>query len=100
MASRGWETSRHPRSTRRSRELRLRVLAAWPECYLGLPGCTVVSTEDDHVVPLAFGGSDEFDNHAGVCQPCHKRKTQGESLAGRRARGHRSPLRRPHPGLT
>lgn len=91
-----WSTSKHRGSTRASRALRTRTLAAWPVCHLRYPGCTSTSTDDDHVIPLAQGGSDHPANHRGACHHCHTIKTQAEAAAGRRAKT-RQPER--HPGL-
>jgi 5-methylcytosine-specific restriction protein A len=91
-----WATSRHPGSTRQSRRIREIVLAAWPTCYLGYTGCTIVSIEDDHVVPLVQGGSDDLNNRRGVCRNCHRAKTQAEAHAARTARRTRQPEQ--HPG--
>ena len=44
-----WTTSTHRGSTRQSRTQRATVLTNYPTCYLGYNGCTVHSTEDDHV---------------------------------------------------
>jgi 5-methylcytosine-specific restriction endonuclease McrA len=38
---------------------------------------------DDHVVPLAQGGTDAFGNHAGACVTCHNEKSAREALVGR-----------------
>jgi 5-methylcytosine-specific restriction endonuclease McrA len=91
-----WSTSTHPGSTRQSRALRADVLRYWPTCYLRSPGCTLVSTRDDHVVPLSQGGTDHWDNHRGACENCHDLKTQCEAQAGKPTR-RRPPER--HPGL-
>ncbi|WP_107694506.1 HNH endonuclease signature motif containing protein [Nitrosospira sp. Nsp2] len=47
-------------------------------------GITRLATERDHVVPLFEGGTDDPSNTVGLCNPCHKEKTQQES---NRARG-------------
>lgn len=91
-----WSTSQHKGSTRASRALRADVLRYWPHCYLRYPGCTTVSTEDDHVIPLSQGGSDHWDNHRGACAHCHQLKTQREAQAARPTR--RRPVEK-HPGL-
>src|SRR3990167_6113034 len=36
------------------------------------------STEADHIVPRARGGTDERDNLQGTCKRCHSRKTARE----------------------
>jgi 5-methylcytosine-specific restriction protein A len=37
----------------------------------------------DHIKPLAEGGTDDRANKQGICKPCHRKKTAGESAAGR-----------------
>lgn len=49
-------------------------------------GVTAVSTEVDHIIPLARGGSDDRENKQGLCAPCHKKKTLAEQGA-RQGRG-------------
>jgi 5-methylcytosine-specific restriction protein A len=92
-----WSSSRHPGSTRRSRALRAHVLRTHPTCYLRYPGCTITSTDDEHVIPLSQGGTDDPANHRGACSNCHKIKTQAESRTARRAKHHTPP--EPHPGI-
>lgn len=92
-------------STRASRDLRDLVLREEPIC--GCPGCAECtpagcgrpSTDDDHLVPLSQGGSDDRSNHGGKCHPCHELKSKAERLAGIRNRiGAKRPPER-HPGL-
>ncbi len=76
-------------STRKSRATREIVLRNHPVCYLRYPGCTIVATEDEHVLPRAQGGSDALSNRKGACHHCHQIKTQREAAqarAGRRSR--------------
>jgi 5-methylcytosine-specific restriction protein A len=47
-------------------------------------GISRLATETDHVIPLFEGGTDDPSNTVGLCNPCHKEKTQQEST---RARG-------------
>jgi 5-methylcytosine-specific restriction endonuclease McrA len=71
-------------STRAGRKDRGAVLARDPTCYLRLPGCTLVSTVDEHVVPLSQGGSlTDLGNRRGACDSCNHRKRHREALAGR-----------------
>ena len=83
-------------STRQSRRERATVLTRWPTCYLRYDGCTVHSTEDDHVIPLSQGGSNALSNRRGACHHCHRIKSQREAAEGKQ-RGRRQP--EPHPGL-
>ena len=39
--------------------------------------------ELDHIVNVAIGGTDDDHNLQSLCVPCHKAKTQIESMAGR-----------------
>lgn len=94
-----WSRGRQSQSSR-ERVQRRRVLHEWPVCYLGYPGCTGVSTEDDHVIPVAVlrltGTPDTYENHRGVCHACHKIKSQREAQDGRRRNSRwRDP--EPHP---
>ena len=84
-------------STRQSRRERAQVLATWPTCYLAYPGCTGISTEDDHVIPLSQGGTLALTNRRGACHHCHRIKSQREAAAGRTAKRGRTA--EPHPGL-
>jgi 5-methylcytosine-specific restriction protein A len=84
-------------STRQSRQQRAIILGMWPLCHLRYPGCTTFSTEDDHVIPVSQGGSDDLTNRRGACHHCHRIKSQREAATGRRQR--RSPTDSRHPGL-
>lgn len=62
---------------------RAQVLLEEPLCRTCLEaGKTVASEEVDHIVPLSQGGTDARDNKQGLCTPCHRAKTAGESAAG------------------
>ena len=54
------------------------ILAEEPECRL----CGAPSTEADHIVPWAEGGSDARENGQGLCTPCHTAKSLREKLRG------------------
>lgn len=57
------------------RKLRERILARDPVCR----SCDKrPSSEVDHIVPKAEGGSDHPDNLQGLCKSCHSRKTVQE----------------------
>lgn len=76
-----------------------RILARDPTCALRLPGCTVVSTEVDHIGDK-HDHSDE--NLRGLCSPCHTQVTQQQAAKARAASRARKPRQRPtqrHPGL-
>lgn len=63
------------------------VLLEEPLCRKCLEaGKTVASEEVDHIIPLSQGGLDTRDNKQGLCAPCHRAKTAGESAAGRSRR--------------
>lgn len=65
---------------------RAAVLAEEPLCRLCLEkGLEVASDVVDHIMPLAWGGSDERSNKQGLCDPCHDAKSKAErKLAQRR----------------
>ena len=68
---------------------RAAVLAEEPLCRKCLErGLAAASEIVDHVVPLAWGGSDERSNKQGLCRPCHDAKSKEERAIGRRS--HRS----------
>lgn len=66
------------------RRLRAHVLATCPRCPCGLPATMV-----DHITPINQGG-DKLDprNLQQMCNSCHARKRQQESMT---ARGHAPP---------
>lgn len=41
-----------------------------------------VATILDHVIPLAEGGPDEYENWQGLCHDCHDEKTREETKRG------------------
>ena len=54
-------------------------------CQLKLTGCTHRATQADHIINVkAGGGQYDVDNGQGACEPCHKQKTQQESIDARR----------------
>lgn len=42
-------------------------------------------TEVDHIVPIAFGGTDSMSNLQTICVPHHREKTKIESMRGSKA---------------
>ncbi|MEG3144229.1 HNH endonuclease signature motif containing protein [Sphingomonas sp. RT2P30] len=68
------------------------VLAEEPLCRWCVERDTVtkdsLSTICDHIVPLTEGGTDDRDNLAGMCEPCHDQKTAEEAA---RAQGRAAP---------
>lgn len=66
------------------RKLRAAVLeAADHRCQ----ACDAPATEVDHIVPLAFGGTDDPGNLRALCRRCHNRATARAAAArGRRRR--------------
>ncbi|MGV9364512.1 HNH endonuclease signature motif containing protein [Amycolatopsis sp. NPDC003731] len=61
------------------------------------------STEVDHIIPYAEGGTDDEANARGVCAPCHDEKSKAERARGlaRYRASRRGQARKPerHPGL-
>ena len=43
-------------------------------CQIGLVGCTVEATEIDHIVPVAYGGTNEISNLRASCRSCNRRR--------------------------
>ena len=77
-----WEGSRNPGSTARWRKLRAAKLRASPICET--PGCRLLATEVDHVVPLSIGGDRwDFANLASLCHGHHAAKNVIDSQRGR-----------------
>jgi 5-methylcytosine-specific restriction protein A len=63
--------------------LRKLVLARDPLCRIAvLCDGTALSTEVDHVIPLAAGGNNSMDNLEGSCHACHSHKTSTEQARG------------------
>ena len=71
------------------RTLRREILERDPDCRLRFPGCTITSTEVDHIIGIASGGSNDAANLRGVCHHCHRQKTQQESKQGNKAAARR-----------
>lgn len=68
--------------------VRAKVIDTWGnDCWLGLPGCTKVSTEDDHIVPYSHGGMDTVANIRRACKHCNASR-QDRVLYGYGARLH------------
>lgn len=61
--------------------------------------CHQPSTEADHVIPHASGGSTTLDNGQGLCAPCHAQKTAAHANRTRWARASTHRPTEPHPGL-
>jgi hypothetical protein len=72
--------------TREYRKKRAKILERDRLCTLGLPGCTGLSEEVDHIIPRAavpaFTLSE--DNMRGVCRSCHKQRSNQGAAAPRR----------------
>ena len=66
-----------------------KVKARDPFCRIRLPGCTGITQQADHIVPVALGGA-EFDvaNGQGACRSCHGKKSsrEGHFVAGHHLR--------------
>ena len=81
-----------PRKTYEWQQLAKRVCREEPTCWLQLPGCTLVSTTGDHLIPiderpdLAL----ERSNVRGACWSCnHKRSNM--PIEALNLRGHHPP---------
>lgn len=77
--------------------IRDQILAEEPVCRACLRR---PATEADHVVPTAFGGSNDRANGQGLCATCHAHKTRLETAEGQRRRAARARIApEPHPGM-
>lgn len=62
--------------------IRAQVIAAWGnQCWLGMPGCRITATEDDHIIPYAHGGKDTVTNLRRACKHCNAAR-QDRVLSG------------------
>lgn len=78
------DTRKRGRAGQRERR---QVLAEEPLCRKCLAvGLTVASEIVDHILPLAWGGTDSRSNKQGLCTPCHDEKSAAERAIDRRAR--------------
>lgn len=66
----------------RKREAVLRRDQGWCQPCLRRNRLTSAS-EVDHIVPKAWGGTDDPDNLQSICNPCHKHKTAREGGGAR-----------------
>ena len=60
--------------------LRRQVLAEQPVC--AVPGCGRRAVAVDHIIERRDGGTDDRLNLAGLCAPCHARKTMLRTRRG------------------
>lgn len=64
---------------------RAAVLAEEPFCRTCLArGLQVASDKVDHIIPLAWGGTDTRANKQALCDPCHDAKSKAERAEARR----------------
>lgn len=74
---------------------RRRILYRDPNCMLQLPydptdpndtGCTLVSTEVDHKLPVWYTGEEVVDDEdlQGVCHRCHSKKSSFEGVQAKK----------------
>lgn len=74
---------------RRGVEQRQGRLAAEPRCrHCRERGRLTPATVPDHIIPLAFGGTDDDDNIQCLCDPCHLIKTAAEGAQSSGASNH------------
>jgi 5-methylcytosine-specific restriction endonuclease McrA len=50
------------------------ALGREPVCHWRLPGCTMASTQADHVIAVSQGGSNDLSNLVGSCESCNRRR--------------------------
>ena len=63
------------------------VLEREPTCHWRFKNCTIKSTQADHLVPVAQGGTNELANLVGACGRCNA--LRGSSLGGQVAKAGR-----------
>ena len=65
-----------PRGTRAWYVLRDQVISEEPLCWLRLPGCSMLSTTADHVIPWVDAPHLAMERHnlRGACLPCNSRR--------------------------
>lgn len=67
---------------------RAQVLAEEPFCRECLKcGKEIAAEMVDHIMPLAWGGSDERTNKQSLCHPCHDEKSKNERAISQRCAG-------------
>lgn len=91
-----WERPRFYKDNRKRGRAAVReraeMLALEPYCRKHLQrGERVLTDVIDHIVPLAWGGSDDRGNKQGLCHECHNEKSKRERDIGRRGRGRVNP---------
>jgi 5-methylcytosine-specific restriction protein A len=62
------------------------VLKREPECHWRLPGCTLRSTQADHLIPVSRGGTNDLSNLVGSCQHCNEARGRDLGNAAKRRR--------------
>lgn len=69
--------------SRRRAELRRETFARYGRvCWLQLPGCTVLATEPDHVIPASRGGLHSVENLRPACRSCNASRQAGPTGRG------------------
>lgn len=68
---------------RRLQKLRAELFTRQPLCAeCACHGRRSLSTQRDHIVPLAEGGEDVEENTQGLCDDCHEAKSKAEAARG------------------
>jgi 5-methylcytosine-specific restriction protein A len=82
-ARKPWATSKRGGSTRAWRLRRMFVLREEPLCRLCVAkGKLTSAIEVDHIVPIARGGQDIYENYQPLCAAHHRAKSQREATPG------------------
>lgn len=69
---------------RKLQRLRLELMRRQPLCAeCTKRGVVRPTTQRDHIVPLAQGGTEDDSNIQGLCDDCHDAKSKGEAKRGR-----------------
>lgn len=66
---------------------RMRLFQREPLCRpCAAKGVTTLATIRDHILPLAWRGTEDESNEQPICEPCHRVKSRNESNQGVRRR--------------
>jgi 5-methylcytosine-specific restriction endonuclease McrA len=60
---------------------RLLAIKREPLCHWRMPGCTLMSTTADHLIPVSRGGGHELENLVGACSSCNQSRGGAEGRA-------------------
>ena len=76
LTTREGRTIADPRGTQAWRRMAKQAAVDEPLCWLGLQGCTLISTTGDHVIPVVDAPDLALvrSNVRGACRPCNEKR--------------------------